>query len=64
MDGATTGRPDTTDAKFHATLRAVGGTGKYVNAAGTGRLSGIRDAQLGGGAVMVTAQVRLSGVAR
>jgi len=47
MVGLTTAQPNGTDASFASTLGVIGGTGKYVNSAGSGVFTGTRSAALG-----------------
>jgi quercetin dioxygenase-like cupin family protein len=47
MQGAATAAADGSSTQFAATLGVVGGTGRYVNATGTGTFVGSREAALG-----------------
>jgi quercetin dioxygenase-like cupin family protein len=47
MQGAATASADGSSTEFAATLGVVGGTGRYVNAKGTGTFTGSRKAALG-----------------
>lgn len=48
MEGNTEANTDTADAAFHGTVSVLGGTGAYEEAAGSGRMTGTREARLGG----------------
>lgn len=61
MEGETDAIQDTSRADFRAKLTVLGGTGRYLNATGSGRWQGHRDAQLGG-AVEMEARLRLRNV--
>jgi quercetin dioxygenase-like cupin family protein len=47
MQGASRAAPNGTDASFASTLGVIGGTGRYVDAAGYGTFTGTRSAALG-----------------
>jgi hypothetical protein len=61
MEGETDAIQDTSRAEFKAGLTVLGGTGRYLNATGSGRWQGHRDAKLGG-AVEMEVRLRLRNV--
>ena len=48
VNGVATARTDTSDARFSALIRIIGGTGRFLNASGRGTLHGRRNDALGG----------------